>query len=73
IGVDVLTKSSLSFLGLGVTPDVAAWGNILRIGSNYLETHSNFASVPGNCIMFVVLAFNVIGDAVRFALDPRIH
>ncbi|CAC6992593.1 RGD-containing lipoprotein [Staphylococcus aureus] len=73
IGVVVLTTSSLSFLGLGVTPDVAEWGNILRTGSNYLETHSNLAIVPGICIMFVVLAFNFIGDAVRDALDPRIH
>lgn len=73
IGVVVLTTSSLSFLGLGVAPDVAEWGNILRTGSNYLETHSNLAIVPGVCIMFVVLAFNFIGDAVRDALDPRIH
>lgn len=73
IGVVVLTTSSLSFLGLGVAPDVAEWGNILRTGSNYLETHSNLAIVPGICIMFVVLAFNFIGDAVRDALDPRIH
>ncbi len=73
IGVVVLTTSSLSFLGLGVAPDVAEWGNILRTGSNYLETHSNLAIVPGVCIMFVVLTFNFIGDAVRDALDPRIH
>ncbi|API78264.1 ABC transporter permease [Staphylococcus argenteus] len=73
IGVVVLTTSSLSFLGLGVAPDVAEWGNILRTGSNYLETHSNLAIVPGICIMFVVLAFNFIGDAVRDALDPKIH
>lgn len=73
IGVVVLTTSSLSFLGLGVAPDVAEWGNILRTGSNYLETHSNLAIVLGICIMFVVLAFNFIGDAVRDALDPRIH
>ena len=46
IGVVVLTTSSLSFLGLGVAPDVAEWGNILRTGSNYLETHSNLAIVP---------------------------
>ncbi|EHJ08033.1 ABC transporter permease [Staphylococcus simiae] len=73
IGVVVLTTSSLSFLGLGVAPDVAEWGNILRTGSNYLETHSNLAIVPGICIMLVVLAFNFIGDAVRDALDPKIH
>ncbi|WP_256083284.1 YwhD family protein, partial [Staphylococcus aureus] len=52
-----VTTSSLSFLGLGVAPDVAEWGNILRTGSNYLEKHSNLAIVPGVCIMLVVLAF----------------
>ncbi|RZI06272.1 ABC transporter permease, partial [Staphylococcus aureus] len=73
IGVVVFTTSSLSFLVLGVTPDVAEWGNILRTGSNYLETHSNLAIVPGICILFVGLAFNFIGDSVRDALDPSIN
>lgn len=73
IGVVVLTTSGLSFLGLGVAPEVPEWGNILRTGSNYLETHSNLAIFPGLCIMLLVLAFNFIGDAVRDALDPRIQ
>ncbi|KMR43725.1 peptide ABC transporter permease, partial [Staphylococcus aureus] len=73
IGVVVLTTSSLSFLGLGVAPDEAEWGNILRTGSNYLETNSNIAIVPAVCIMFVILAFTFIGDAARDALDHRIH
>lgn len=73
IGIVVLTTSGLSFLGLGVAPEVPEWGNILRTGSNYLETHSNLAIFPGLCIMLLVLAFNFIGDAVRDALDPRIQ
>lgn len=73
IGVVVLTTSSLSFLGLGVSPEVPEWGNILRTGSNYLETHSNLAIFPGLCIMLLVLAFNFIGDAIRDALDPKIQ
>ncbi|OIJ31303.1 ABC transporter permease [Staphylococcus sp. LCT-H4] len=73
IGVVVLTTSSLSFLGLGVSPEVPEWGNILRTGSNYLETHSNLAVFPGLCIMLLVLSFNFIGDAVRDALDPKIQ
>ena len=73
IGVVVLTTSGLSFLGLGVAPEVPEWGNVLRTGSNYLETHSNLAIFPGLCIMLLVLAFNFIGDAVRDALDPRIQ
>ncbi|MCD9067535.1 ABC transporter permease [Staphylococcus pasteuri] len=73
IGVVVLTTSGLSFLGLGVAPNVPEWGNILRTGSNFLETHSNLAIFPGLCIMLLVLAFNFIGDAVRDALDPKIQ
>lgn len=73
IGVVVLTTSGLSFLGLGVAPNVPEWGNILRTGSHFLETHSNLAIFPGLCIMLLVLAFNFIGDAVRDALDPKIQ
>lgn len=73
IGAVVLTTSGLSFLGLGVAPEVPEWGNILRTGSTYLETHSNLAIFPGLCIMLLVLAFNFIGDAVRDALDPKVQ
>lgn len=73
IGVVVLIISSLSFLGFGVVFDVVEWGNILCIGSNYLEMYSNLVIVFGVCIMFVVLVFNFIGDVVCDVLDLRIY
>src|SRR5699024_1394453 len=72
IGTAVISTSSLSFLGLGVEPHVPEWGNVLRIGSNYLETEPYLAIFPGLAIILLVLAFNFLGDGVRDALDPKI-
>lgn len=71
IGGAVISTSSLSFLGLGVEPHIPEWGNILKVGSAYLETHSYVAIFPGVCIMLLVLAFNFFGDGLRDALDPK--
>ncbi|WP_373906673.1 ABC transporter permease [Ureibacillus sinduriensis] len=71
IGSAVISTSSLSFLGLGVEPHIPEWGNILKIGSTYLETHSFLAIFPGLCIMLLVLSFNFFGDGLRDALDPK--
>lgn len=71
IGGAVISTSSLSFLGLGVEPHIPEWGNILKVGSTYLESHSYVAIFPGLCIMLLVLAFNFFGDGLRDALDPK--
>ena len=71
IGGAVISTSSLSFLGLGVEPHIPEWGNILKVGSAYLETHSYVAIFPGLCIMLLVLSFNFLGDGLRDALDPK--
>lgn len=71
IGGAVIATSSLSFLGLGVEPHIPEWGNILKIGSTYLESHSYLAIIPGLAIMGLVLSFNFLGDGLRDALDPR--
>src|SRR5690625_1916278 len=71
IGTAVIATSSLSFLGLGVEPHIPEWGNILKVGSTYLETHSYVALFPGAAIVLLVLSFNFFGDALRDALDPR--
>lgn len=71
IGSAVISTSSLSFLGLGVEPHIPEWGNILKIGSTYLETHSFLAIFPGLCIMLLVLSFNFFGDGLRDAFDPK--
>lgn len=71
IGTAVISISSLSFLGLGVESHVPEWGNILRIGSQYLETQPHLAIYPGLAIILLVLSFNFMGDGVRDATDPR--
>lgn len=71
IGGAVLATSSLSYLGLGVEPHIPEWGNILKLGSTYLETNPYLAIYPGLAIILIVLAFNYFGDGLRDALDPK--
>ncbi|WP_130860723.1 ABC transporter permease [Gracilibacillus phocaeensis] len=73
IGTAVIATSSLSFLGLGVEPHIPEWGNVLRIGSEYLETEPYLAIFPGLAIILLVLSFNFLGDGLRDALDPKIN
>ncbi|MBW8349770.1 ABC transporter permease [Bacillus sp. IITD106] len=72
IGSAVIATSSLSYLGLGVEPHIPEWGNILKVGSTYLESHSYLAIFPGLAIIMLVLSFNFLGDALRDALDPKL-
>lgn len=72
IGGAVLSTSALSYLGLGVEPHIPEWGNILKIGSNYLETNPYLAVFPGLAIILIVLSFNYFGDGLRDALDPKL-
>ena len=73
IGSAVIATSSLSFLGLGVEPHIPEWGNVLRIGSSYLESEPYLAIIPGLAIILLVLAFNFLGDGLRDALDPKMN
>lgn len=73
IGTAVISTSSLSYLGLGVEAHVPEWGNILRIGSQYLETNPYLAIYPGLAIILLVLSFNFLGDGIRDATDPRFN
>lgn len=72
IGTAVLATSSLSYLGLGVEPYIPEWGNVLKIGSKYLESNPYLAVFPGLAIIILVLAFNFFGDGLRDALDPKL-
>ncbi|MBK3494749.1 ABC transporter permease [Viridibacillus sp. YIM B01967] len=72
IGGAVIATSSLSFLGLGVEPHIPEWGNILKVGSMYLETNPYLAIFPGIAIIILVLSFNFLGDGLRDALDPKL-
>jgi peptide/nickel transport system permease protein len=73
IGTAVISTSSLSFLGLGVEPHIPEWGNVLKLGSTYLESHSYLAVYPGVAIILLVLSFNFLGDGLRDALDPKLR
>ena len=71
IGSAILTESVLSFLGLGVQPPHASWGNMLENSLSYMQDAPWMTLCPGLCITFTVLAFNFIGDGLRSVLNPR--
>lgn len=71
IATAIITASGLSFLGLGAQPPIPEWGSMLSDGRNYLFDHPHVALFPGLCIIVVVLAFNIVGDGLRDALDPK--
>lgn len=74
IGGAILTESSLSFLGLGVVPPTASWGNMIQAVSNtyQLEHYPWLWISPGVCILLTVMAINLLGDGLRDALDPKL-
>jgi peptide/nickel transport system permease protein len=67
----ILTESSLSFLGFGIQPPESSWGSILSTGRNFITTAPHIAAFPGLAITLVVLAFNLVGNGLRDALDPK--
>jgi peptide/nickel transport system permease protein len=74
IGHAIVAEASLSFLGLGTQPPYPSWGGMLSGSTrNYLERAPWLAVYPGLILALVVLAFNMLGDAVRDALDPRLR
>lgn len=71
IATAILTASGLSFLGLGAQPPTPEWGAMLSNGREYLRAAPHLSTFPGLAIMFAVLGFNLFGDGLRDALDPR--
>lgn len=69
----ILTESALSFLGIGVQPPTPSWGNILTSGKDYIEFAWWLSLFPGLSILVTVLAYNLLGEGIRDALDPRAH
>lgn len=67
----ILTESALSFLGIGVQPPTPSWGNILTSGKDYIEFAWWLSLFPGLAILVTVLAYNLLGEGLRDALDPR--
>jgi len=69
----ILTESALSFLGIGVQPPTASWGNILTSGKDYIEFAWWLSLFPGLAILITVLSYNLLGEGIRDALDPRVN
>lgn len=70
VGQAILTESALSYLGVGVQPPIASWGNMLSNAQNYFFPAPLLAIWPGMMILFTVLSFNFIGDSARDTLSP---
>jgi peptide/nickel transport system permease protein len=73
IGAAILAEAGLSYLGIGITPPTPSWGSMVNDGFEYLLTNPLLSFVPGLAIMVVVFAFNMVGDGLRDALDPRLR
>jgi len=71
IAAAVIAEASLSFLGLGQQPPAPSWGSMLNTAKNYIDNAPWMAIWPGLSIFFLVLSFNLLGDGLRDALDPR--
>ncbi len=69
---DIMYEASLSFLGLGVQPPTASWGAMINTAKMYMRTNPGYSIYPGIAIIITVLAFNILGDGLRDALDPQL-
>ncbi|MDD4011275.1 MAG: ABC transporter permease [Sphaerochaetaceae bacterium] len=72
VGSNIISASSLSFLGVGVTPPTPEWGAMLSDGRSYIRSSGWMCLFPGLAIMFTVLALNLLGDGLRDAMDPKL-
>lgn len=73
VATAIIAEASLSFLGLGQQPPAPSWGSMLNTAKNFLNQAPWMALWPGIAIFMVVLGFNLLGDGLRDALDPREH
>ena len=73
LGGTILAEAGLSFLGLGIVSPEAAWGSMINEGYSFLLTNPLLSFAPGVFLMLVVFGFNMIGDGLRDALDPRLR
>jgi peptide/nickel transport system permease protein len=72
VAFGILTEAALSFLGMGTQPPTPSWGIMLSAGRGYLEQAPWLGAFPGIAIFLAVLGFNLLGDGIRDALDPRL-
>ena len=73
MGTAILMEATLSYIGVGISPPTAAWGSMTNDGYRYLLTNPLLSIAPGLAIALVVLSFNLVGDGLRDALDPRLR
>jgi len=73
MGTAILAEAGLSFIGIGITPPTPAWGSMVTDGRNYLLSNPMLSIAPGVAIMLLVFSFNMVGDGLRDALDPRLR
>ena len=73
MGITILAEAGLSFIGVGIVPPTPAWGSMVYEGYTYLRSQPFLSLIPGFAIMVVVFAFNMVGDGLRDALDPRLR
>jgi peptide/nickel transport system permease protein len=71
VAVNILAEAGLSYLGLGIQLPTASWGNLLQTASDYYTTQPWLMVWPGLAVLFTTLAFNLLGDGLRDAFDPR--
>ncbi len=69
----ILSEASLSFLGLGVKSPMASWGSMISASEDFIRSSPFYSLFPGFCIIITVIAFNMLGDGLRDALDPKLH
>lgn len=73
MATSILSESSLTFLGVGISPEIPSWGNSLSGAKMYFTTHPYLITFPGLAIVITVLALNILGDGLRDVLDPRLN
>jgi peptide/nickel transport system permease protein len=73
IPTNIITEASLSFLGVGIEAPNPSWGGMLYDAKSYYQSDPMYMVIPGVCIFITVLAFNLFGDGLRDALDPKAH
>ena len=73
VGWMILETAGLSFIGLGAQPPTADWGTMLADGRQFITVAAHVAAVPGFALFLLVLAFNLLGDGLRDAFDPRLR
>ena len=73
LGTAIMLESTLSYLGIGIKPPIATWGGMVSEGFQYIQRAPHAAIIPGVCMILVIIAFNIVGDSLRDALDPKLR